>query len=228
MPIPSTTAHVRVTNVSKSFETPEGQLSILKDLSFEIGEAEVVAIIGPSGSGKTTLLNIISGIDLPTTGSVHIGKTDITQLTDDERSTFRARELGFVFQDFLLLDHLTVAENVMLPIQMNGIEARFTLDNILNRVGLLPKKNSRIQVLSRGERQRVAIARAFIGKIPFLLADEPTGNLDVTNGQKIMDMLLDFSSELGVTVLLVTHDPEIYRRANRVIDIAKLNPAVSQ
>lgn len=149
MPTTSHAAHVRVANISKSFETPEGRLHILKDLSFEIAEAEVVAIIGPSGSGKTTLLNLISGIDLPTSGSIHIGKTDITQLTDDERSTFRARELGFVFQDFLLLDHLTVAENVMLPIQMNGIEARFTLESILERVGLSSKKNSRIQVLSR-------------------------------------------------------------------------------
>lgn len=180
----------------------------------------MVAIIGPSGSGKTTLLNIISGIDLPTSGSIYINQTDITTLSDDERSLFRAKSLGFIFQDFLLLDHLTVGENVLLPIQMNGIESRFTLDEILDRVGLLGKKNSNISILSRGERQRVAIARAFIGKIPFILADEPTGNLDSANSKKIMDMLLVFAQELSVTVLLVTHDPEIYKRANRVIDLS--------
>lgn len=182
----------------------------------------MVAIVGPSGSGKTTLLNSISGIDIPTTGSIRIGETEITKLSDDERSLFRAKNLAFVFQDFLLLDHLTVAENILLPIQMNGIEMRFELDDILSRVGLIDKKNSPITVLSRGERQRVAIARAFIGKIPCILADEPTGNLDTVNSQKIMDMLLNFASEFEVTVLLVTHDPEIYKRANRVIDIAKL------
>lgn len=213
-------SYVSVAHISKSFTSSEWELCILKDISFDISKSEVVAIIGPSGSGKTTLLNIISGINLPTGGTVRIGETDITQLTDDERSVFRAKNLGFVFQDFLLLDHLTVGENVMLPIQMNGIEPRFGLDEILDRVGLLAKKNSEISILSRGERQRVAIARAFVGNIPFLLADEPTGNLDVANGQKIMDMLLRFASELGVTVLLVTHDPEIYRRANRVIDLA--------
>ena len=213
-------SHVSVSHVSKSFPSSEGELRILDNVSFGIAKSEVVAIIGPCGCGKTTLLNIISGIDLPTDGSVRIGDTDITLLTDDERSAFRAKNLGFVFQDFLLLDHLTVGENVLLPIQMNGIEPRFGLDEILDRVGLLAKKNSQIGILSRGERQRVAIARAFVGNIPFLLADEPTGNLDVANGQKVMDMLLGFASELGVTVLLVTHDPEIYGRANRVIDLA--------
>jgi len=157
---------------------------------------------------------------LPVSGTITIGGVDITRLSDDDRSDFRANHLGFVFQDFLLLDHLTVAENIMLPIEMHGLEARFDLEEILERVGLASKKNSKINILSRGERQRVAIARAFIGKIPFLLADEPTGNLDTKNSQKIMDMLLNFAEELGVTVLLVTHDPEIYRRANRVIDLA--------
>lgn len=216
------TAFVSVSHLSKSFPNPEGDLIILSDLSFEIGTSEVVAIIGPSGSGKTTLLNIISGIDLPTSGTVRIGNTDITQLSDDERSVFRAKNLGFVFQDFLLLDHLTVGENILLPIQMNGIEPRFTLDEILDRVGLASKKNSKIDILSRGERQRVAIARAFVGNIPFLLADEPTGNLDTANAQKVMTTMLAFAKELGVTVLIVTHDPEIYRRADRVIDLANI------
>lgn len=127
---------------------------------------------------------------------MHIGDIDITKLSDDERSLFRAKNLGFVFQDFLLLDHLNVSENILLPIQMNGIDSRFTLDQILERVGLLSKKNSKITILSRGERQRVAIARAFIGNIPFILADEPTGNLDALNSKKIMDMLLSFAREL--------------------------------
>ncbi len=216
-------AFVSVEHLSKSFSNSEGNLHILKNLSFEIGTSEVVAIIGPSGSGKTTLLNIISGIDLPSDGKVRIGNTDITKLSDDERSVFRAKNLGFVFQDFLLLDHLTVGENILLPIQMNGIEPRFTLDEILERVGLLSKKNSKIDILSRWERQRVAIARAFIGNIPFLLADEPTGNLDMANAQKVMDMMLSFAKELGVTILIVTHDLEIYWRANRVIDLAKIS-----
>jgi putative ABC transport system ATP-binding protein len=142
-------AFVSVEHLSKSFSNSEGNLHILKNLSFEIGTSEVVAIIGPSGSGKTTLLNIISGIDLPSDGKVRIGNTDITKLSDDERSVFRAKNLGFVFQDFLLLDHLTVGENILLPIQMNGIEPRFTLDEILERVGLLSKKNSKIDILSR-------------------------------------------------------------------------------
>lgn len=212
--------YVIVNNISQSFPSSEGDLNILKNISFHIAESEVVAIIGPSGSGKTTLLNLIAGIDTPTSGSIIIGGTEITRLSDDGRSDFRANHLGFVFQDFLLLDHLTVAENVMLPIEMHGLEARFSLEEILERVGLTSKTNSKINILSRGERQRVAIARAFIGKIPFLLADEPTGNLDTKNSQKIMDMLLNFAEELGVTVLLVTHDPEIYRRANRVIDLS--------
>jgi putative ABC transport system ATP-binding protein len=116
-----------------------------------------------------------------------------------------------------------VAENILLPIEMNGIDPRFTLDEILERVGMLAKKNSKIHILSRGERQRVAVARAFIGNIPFILADEPTGNLDSANSKKVMDMLLNFAQEFNVTVLLVTHDPEIYKRANRVIDISPLS-----
>lgn len=142
-------------------------------------------------------------------------------MSDDDRATIRAQNIAFVFQDFLLLDHLTVEQNILLPIELHGISPRYSVDEILKKVGLQSKKSSKIGVLSRGERQRVAIARAFIGEIPFLIADEPTGNLDTVNSQKIMDMLLSLAEELGVTVLLVTHDPEIYKRASRVIDISK-------
>jgi putative ABC transport system ATP-binding protein len=213
-------------NVTRTFSSSDGEISVLKNLSFSVQTGEVVAVIWPSGSWKTTLLNCIAGIDVPTSGAISIlsdtTQTDITLLSDDERAAIRAKNIAFVFQDFLLLDHLTVEQNILLPIELHGITPRYSVDSILEKVGLLSKKNSSIGVLSRGERQRVAIARASIGEIPFLIADEPTGNLDTTNSQKIMDMMLWIAAEHMVTVLLVTHDPEIYKRAKRVIDISKL------
>ena len=185
-----------------------------------IGRGEIVAIVGPSGSGKTTLLGLIGGLDVPTAGRVVINGIDITHLSENKLATIRNRQIGFVFQSFNLIPTLTAVENVALPMQFGrGRDPMRRAASCWTAVGLQDRMDHKPPQLSGGEQQRVAIARALANDPAIILADEPTGNLDSANGERIMQQLLDLRGDLGKTVVLVTHDPVVAKRADRTIHL---------
>jgi len=193
-----------------------GTLTILRDASFLLEEGESVAIIGASGSGKSTLLSIVAGLDTPTSGQVEIDGVDFFALDEDGRATLRGKHMGFVFQSFQLLPHMTALENVMLPLELRGdAQARQEATRMLGRVGLGERLNHYPKVLSGGEQQRVALARAFVVKPAILLADEPTGSLDHATGQQVMELMFELNREQGTSLLLVTHDSKIAASCDR-------------
>ncbi len=216
----STPALLRVKNLCRQVATAEGELRILKDMSFEIKRGETVAILGPSGSGKSTLLGILAGLDDASSGEVWLHGTNICTLSEDERAELRARHVGFVFQSFQLLPGLTALENVMLPIELSGRDgARDSARQYLERVGLGARTNHYPRQLSGGEQQRVALARAFACQPDVLFADEPTGNLDANTGERINDLLFAMNDESDVTLILVTHEPRLAARCQRSLRI---------
>jgi putative ABC transport system ATP-binding protein len=178
--------------------------------------------VGASGSGKSTLLGLLAGLDTPSAGTVHIHGTDLFKLDEDGRAALRMRELGFVFQSFQLLPHLTALENVMLPLELRGESggARAAAQAMLGRVGLASRLSHYPKYLSGGEQQRVALARAFVSEPPLLLADEPTGSLDAATGDAVIDLMFELNRERGSTLVLVTHDPAIASLCQRTITIA--------
>jgi putative ABC transport system ATP-binding protein len=179
-----------------------------------------VAIVGASGSGKSTLLSIIAGLDVPTRGTVRLAGQDLFALDEDARAALRAQKVGFVFQSFQLLGHLTALENVMLPLELLGRkDARAAASEMLLRVGLGARLGHYPKVLSGGEQQRVALARAFVVQPAVLLADEPTGSLDYATGETVMELMFELNREQGTTLLLVTHDAAIAKRCERRITI---------
>lgn len=193
-------------------------LTILHDISFEIKNGESMAIVGSSGSGKSTLLGLLAGLDTPSSGRVTVNGEDLFALDEDGRAALRGRSMGFVFQSFQLLPMLTALENVMLPLELLGGEnARARAERILDRVGLGQRIAHYPRQLSGGEQQRVAIARAFVTEPALLLADEPTGNLDSTTGAKVIELLFALNRERGTTLMLVTHDPALAQRCNRLL-----------
>jgi len=197
----------------------------LQDINFTVQSGEVLAIVGASGSGKTTLLGLLAGLDTPSSGTVKIDGTDIFKLDEDGRAGLRKEKLGFVFQSFQLLAHLTALENVMLPLELRGApNAREKAEAILSRVGLLNRLRHYPKYLSGGEQQRVALARAFVTAPPMLFADEPTGSLDAETGHAVMQLMFDLHREHASTLVLVTHDPGIAARCGRriTIDAGKL------
>lgn len=197
-----------------------GVLTILHDISFDLAERESVAIVGASGSGKSTLLSILAGLDVPSAGTVIVAGTDLFSLDEDARAALRARQMGFVFQSFQLLSHLTALENVMLPLELMGRhDARLAATEMLQRVGLGERLGHYPRVLSGGEQQRVALARAFVVKPAVLLADEPTGSLDFATGETVMELMFAMNREAGTTLVLVTHDREIAARCDRPLRI---------
>ena len=197
-----------------------GVLTILHDIAFDLAERESVAIVGASGSGKSTLLSILAGLDVPTSGTVLVAGTDLFQLDEDARAAVRARQMGFVFQSFQLLAHLTALENVMLPLELMGrADARSAATEMLQRVGLGERLGHYPRVMSGGEQQRVALARAFVVKPAVLLADEPTGSLDFATGGTVMELMFAMNREAGTTLVLVTHDPAIAARCDRQLRI---------
>jgi putative ABC transport system ATP-binding protein len=207
---------VRAAGLTKQVDTGRNRLTILEDVSLDIGAGEAVAIVGASGSGKTTLLGLLAGLDLPSAGRVHIDGVDLTALDEDGRATLRGRLVGFVFQSFQLLPALTALENVMLPMELAGArDARETAMALLTRVGLAARLQHYPRQLSGGEQQRVAIARAFAGPPRLLFADEPTGNLDSATGDDIIDLMFDLNREHHTTLLLVTHDEKLALRCGR-------------
>ena len=212
---------VRAEQVSKVVPTAEGQLVILDGVSLEINAGESVAIVGTSGSGKTTLLGILAGLDLPSSGRVHLEDAELTALDEEQRALLRGRHVGFVFQSFQLLDSLTALENVMLPAELRGDRtAQSDARALLGKVGLGERTHHYPRQLSGGEQQRVAIARAFASKPSVLFADEPTGNLDTATGERIIDLLFELNAQFGTTLILVTHDDRLAARCSRRLVIS--------
>ena len=211
---------VIVDHVEKVYVTGQRNVAALRGVSLEVLPGEFVALMGPSGCGKSTLLHLIGGVDRPTHGRVLVGGTVLETLSEAALAQFRRRRVGFVFQFFNLLPTLTVLENAALPLMLDGVsdrDAQVRALTLLARVGLQERAGHFPAELSGGEMQRVAVARAVISKPALILADEPTGSLDSENGTQVMDLLRDLNRELGVTILLATHDDEAAHSARRVI-----------
>ncbi|MFO1427056.1 MAG: ABC transporter ATP-binding protein [Steroidobacteraceae bacterium] len=205
-------------HLTKQVSSPEGLLTIVDDVSLQVRAGESIAIVGASGAGKSTLLALLAGLDTPTSGRVRLAGTDLTALDEDGRARLRAERVGFVFQSFHLVPALTALENVMLPLELAGRgDARATAHETLERVGLGGRTSHYPRQLSGGEQQRVALARAFVTRPAVLFADEPTGNLDTTTGQRITQLLFDLNASSRTTVVLVTHDRELASRCARVL-----------
>lgn len=203
------------------FISHDNQIHILQGLNLTISAGEQVAIIGSSGSGKSTLLSLLAGLDVPSSGSVQIQNKPFSRLDEDGRAMVRAKNMGFVFQSFQLLPSLTALENVMLPLQLTSHPSAKSLAlEALNKVGLSARTQHYPKQLSGGEQQRVAIARAFATKPAILFADEPTGNLDSTTGQMIIDLLFNMNAETATTLVLVTHDVHLANRCQRQLKLA--------
>jgi len=207
----------QVANLNLENDEP---LTILHDINFTISGAQSVAIVGPSGSGKSTLLGLLAGLDTPSSGKVYVDQQDIFALDEDGRASMRAQKMGFVFQSFQLLPALTALENVMLPMEIIGVDnPEQAALHVMERVGLKQRLRHYPHQLSGGEQQRVAIARAFAPKPRILLADEPTGNLDTLTGQQIIDLWCEWNQEQGATLVLVTHDQNLAQKCSRIIHI---------
>ena len=207
-------------NVSKEVSSPEGSLTILDDVSFNVSAGESIAVVGPSGAGKSTLLALLAGLDLPTNGHVVLNGANLSELDEDGRAIVRAESVGFVFQSFHLVPSLNALENVMLPLELAGSEdARGAARNIIDKVGLGDRWSHYPAQLSGGEKQRVAIARAFATEPAVLFADEPTGNLDSRTGSNIMELMFDLNRSSSTTLLLVTHDLSLAERCGRILSL---------
>lgn len=214
---------ITFTNVTKRYELGGEIVKALDDVSLSIKEKEFVGILGTSGSGKSTLMHLLGLLDVPTSGKLVIGGKDVSRLNDDEISAIRSRYIGFVFQQFNLINQLTVLENVMLPALYAKEKVDFDIKTkaieILKKFGLTDRMNFFPNKISGGQQQRVAIARALIMDPEIVLADEPTGNLDSKTGEEILDILKNLNKEFGVTVIVVTHDREVAKKTKRQIFI---------
>ncbi len=211
------TSIISAEGLGKSVVGPEGTITILDDLRLEVNPGESVAILGASGSGKTTLLGLLAGLDLPSTGRIHLAGQDLTRLDEEARAALRARLVGFVFQSFHLLPSLTAEENVGLPLELAGRDDPARVREVLAAVGLDARRRHYPRQLSGGEQQRVALARAFVTRPRILFADEPTGNLDQATGGQISERLFALNREHGTTLVLVTHDQALGRRCHRLL-----------
>ena len=208
--------------LTKSFPQGDGQLQVLKGIDLSVGRGERVALVGPSGAGKSTLLHILGTLDRPTSGSVTFEGVDVFAGTDRELADFRSRRVGFVFQFHHLLPEFTALENAAMPARIAGMsraEAENAAERLLSTVGLGHRLTHRPNQLSGGEQQRVALARALVCGPAIVLADEPTGNLDVRTGQTVHDLLVELNREMGVTLLVATHNFELAARMDRIITI---------
>ena len=209
---------LRTKELTKTVNSQGQGLTILSDVSLTVNEQDTVAIVGVSGSGKSTLLSLLAGLDLPTSGEVHLAEEPLHQLDEDQRAAVRSQHVGFVFQSFHLLPGLSALENVMLPIELKEQKrAKERATELLEKVGLKERLQHYPNQLSGGEQQRVAIARAFASEPKILFADEPTGNLDSENGDKISHLLFDLNKQLGTTLVLVTHDNRLAERCQRIV-----------
>jgi ABC-type lipoprotein export system ATPase subunit len=209
-----------VDNVEKVYEGGRGGVAALRGVSFKAAASDFIALMGPSGCGKSSLLHIVGGMDRPTRGRVTLGDVALDSLDEEELARVRRKRIGFVFQFFNLLPTLTVAENVALPLLLDGArdhESRERTKSLLERVGMSARADHYPAELSGGEMQRAAVARAVISEPQLILADEPTGNLDTDNGEQVMRLLADLNREMGVTIILATHSEEAARYTRRII-----------
>ena len=213
---------ITLQNVSKSFGQNSSSIQVLEDLSLDLKKGESLALVGASGSGKSTLLHVICGLEKPNKGNVYIKGVNITDLSTDERSLFRGKEVGFVYQFHHLLPDLTALENVALPAMLSGIgkEEAFEISaSLLEQVNLNDKKENRPNELSGGERQRVAIARAMSNNPSCLIMDEPTGNLDKKNVENFMNLLMDMVSTREIALIIATHDNNVSGRLDKLLNL---------
>lgn len=211
---------VQIRQLRKSYREGDARRLVFDRLDLDIGRGEWVALLGRSGSGKSTLLNLVGGIDRPDAGSICVAERMITALSELERTRFRRRHLGLVFQFFNLIPTLTVEENVLLPLELNGLQApqeRRRALELLAEVGLAGRRRSFPERLSGGEQQRLAVVRALVHRPLLLLADEPTGNLDADSGARVLELLLGLPRQAGAAVLMVTHSREVAERADRML-----------
>jgi putative ABC transport system ATP-binding protein len=211
---------IRCESLSKSYLSGGRELPVLKNITFTLEAGAFAAIVGPSGSGKSTLLGLLAGLDRPDGGTVFLDGQDLGRMSEDERARFRGERVGFVFQFFHLIPTLTALENVQVPLELRGEDARARASELLARVGLEDRGHHYPAQLSGGEQQRVALARAFCHRPRILFADEPTGNLDAANGATVVDLMTELNRELGTTLVLVTHDLDLARRARRIIRLS--------
>lgn len=211
---------IRAEHLTKNVMVGTQPLVILQDISLDIESSESLAIVGVSGSGKSTLLGLLAGLDLPTHGSVKLNGMDLSRLNEEQRAKLRAREIGFIFQNFQLLPNLTALENVMLPLELHNIKkADKKAKELLEKVGLIERLTHYPKQLSGGEQQRVAIARAFVIRPHTLFADEPTGNLDQKTAAHIIHLLFELNQQYQTTLVCVTHDPVLGKRCQRMVHL---------
>ena len=211
---------IHVSNVSKKVMVLNAELTILESLSLKVETGESLAVIGPSGSGKSTLLGLMAGLDVPSTGTVHIAGINITEMSEESRASVRSEHVGFVFQSFHLLQSLTALENVSLPLELqNSSKPERTANHYLKRVGLKDRMHHYPRQLSGGEQQRVALARAFACRPNILFADEPTGNLDIVTGEAINNLLFELNREEGTTLVIVTHEQSLASLCSRQLHL---------
>jgi len=212
---------LEVKNITKEVNSPEGLLTIVKDINLSVERAKPVSLVGPSGSGKTTLLAIMAGLDLPTYGSVKLLGSNITDMNEDQRAQIRSMDVGFVFQSFHLMPKLSALDNVMLPLEIAGdIDAMEKSKLALDQVGLSHRVRNLATQLSGGEKQRVAIARAIVNKPKILFADEPTGNLDNKSSAVVADLLFSINELIQTTLILVTHDLSLAEKCRDVYELS--------
>jgi len=212
---------IQIENLYKSYPMGESQLTVLADVNLSVAQGDYLAIMGPSGSGKSTLLNILGCLDRPTRGKYFLNQRDVTQMADDQLSQIRGKEIGFIFQSYNLIAQLNIVENIEIPMFYQGVpekEGRRRAIELAERVGLGDRINHKPSELSGGQQQRVAIARALANDPLFILADEPTGNLDSKSGREIL-LLLDELHQMGKTLMVITHDEAIAQHAKKIIHL---------
>lgn len=209
---------LKIQQVKKVYTSGSKELTVLKDISFEVDAGSVFSIVGPSGSGKTTLLGLCAGLDYPTEGSVELCGASLQDMNEDQRAALRNKEVGFIFQNFQLLPTLTALENVIVPLELQGSRnASKVGKELLEKVGLGDRMHHYPSQLSGGEQQRVALARAFSNSPSILFADEPTGNLDEETGEKVIQLLFDLNKEAGTTLVIITHDLDLANRTQQIL-----------
>src|SRR5262245_47200002 len=211
---------LRCESLTKTFLSGGREITVLRNITFELEAGGFLAVVGPSGSGKSTLLGLLAGLDRPAGGRVVLDGVDLGTLSEDERAALRRERVGFVFQSFHLIPTLTARENIQVPLELRGEDGRARAEELLARVGLQDRGHHYPAQLSGGEQQRVALARAFSHQPRLLFADEPTGNLDADTGAAVIDLMAEMNRERGTTLVLVTHDPDLAARARRVIRLA--------
>ena len=207
---------IEIDNLQLHLKSEAGDLQILKNIHQNMTQGQSICIVGPSGSGKTSLMMLLGGLEKPTSGTIKIKDQDITQMNENQLAQFRQENIGIVFQNFHLIPTMTALENIAIPLEFAGHKDAYKrAENALDQVGLKERAKHYPSQLSGGEQQRIAIARAFVGVPKILLADEPTGNLDVETGQKIISLMFDLCKKSGTTLVLITHDPALAEKCDQ-------------